>query len=158
MRLIDSGIREVNMSEGNEEMVLVQDVIEKKESTTGRNTSKHSVEKVESPIKIEPFHHYCIQSKTFCNGRYRIEENEEGYSLRNVRNGKTNSLGKYSSHTTGSIQLRKIDGDKYMIVRTIPGAKGIKDKEIIIGFIAQEGKLVRFTSLDKSIMDKNVSI
>ena len=88
----------------------------------------------------------------------RIEENEEGYSLRNVRNGKTNSLGKYSSHTTGSIQLRKIDGDKYMIVRTIPGAKGIKDKEIIIGFIAQEGKLVRFTSLDKSIMDKNVSI
>ena len=33
MRLIDSGIRDVDMSEGNEEMVLVQDVIEKEEPT-----------------------------------------------------------------------------------------------------------------------------
>ena len=158
MHFVDSEPREVNMSEGNEEMVLVQDVIEKKESTTGRNTSKHSVEKVEFPIKIEPSHHYCIQSKTFCNGRYRIEEKEEGYFLRNVRNGKTNSLGEYLSHTTGSIQLRKMDANKYMIVRTIPRAKGIKDKEFIIGFISIEGKLVKFTSLDKSIKDKNVSI
>lgn len=41
---------------------------------------------------------------------------------------------------------------------SVPMIRGAKDKEIIIGFIAQEGKLVRFTSLDKSIMDKNVSI
>lgn len=68
------------------------------------------------------------------------------------------SLGKYSSHTTGSILLRKMDDNKHMIVRAIPRAKGIKDKESIIGFITQEGKLVKFTSLDKSIMDKNVSI
>ena len=69
-----------------------------------------------------------------------------------------NFLGKYPFHTTGSIQLRKMGGNKIMIVRTLPRAKGIKDKEIIIGFITQEGKLVKFTSLDKSIMDKNVSI
>ena len=98
------------------------------------------------------------QSKTFCNGRYRIEENEDGYSLLNVKNGKSNFLGKYLSHTTGSVQLRKMNANKYMIVRTIPRAKGIKDKEIIIGFITKEGKLVKFTSLDKSVMDKNVSI
>ncbi len=158
MRLIDSGIREADMSEGNEEMVLVQDVIEKEESTTEPNNSKNSVENDESPIKLEPSHSYCIQSKTFCNGRYRIEENGDGYYLRNVRNGKINSLGKYPSHTTGSIQLRKMDSNKYMIVRTLPIAKGIKNKEIIIGFITREGKLVKFTSLDKSIMDKNVSI
>lgn len=158
MRLIDSEPREVDMSEGNEEMVLVQDVIEKEEPTSKLDNTKPSVEKVESPIKIEPSHQYCIQSKTFCNGRYRIEENEEGYYLRNVRNGKMNFLGKYPFHTTGSIQLRKMGGNKIMIVRTLPRAKGIKDKEIIIGFITQEGKLVKFTSLDKSIMDKNVSI
>ena len=69
-----------------------------------------------------------------------------------------NFLGKYPSHTTGSIQLRKMDGNKFMIVRTLPIAKGIKDKVIIIGFISQEGKIIKFTSLDKTIMDKNVSI
>ena len=157
-RLIDSGIREVDMSEGNEEMVLVQDVIEREKPTIEFDNSKHSVENVESPIELEPSRHFCIQSKTFCNGRYRIEENEEGYFIRNVRNGKMSSLGKYSSHTTGSILLRKMDDNKHMIVRAIPRAKGIKDKESIIGFITQEGKLVKFTSLDKSIMDKNVSI
>ena len=139
-------------------MVLVQDVIEKEEPIPELDNSKHSVEKVESSVKLESSHHYCIQSKTFCNGRYKIEENEEGYYLRNVRNEKMNYLGKYPSHTTGSIQLRKMDGNKFMIVRTLPRAKGIKDKEIIIGFISQEGKIVKFTSLDKSIMDKNVSI
>ena len=158
MRHIDSEPREVDMSEGNEEMFLVQDVIEKEESTTELNTSNHSVENIESPTTLEPSHHYCIQSKTFCNGRYRIEENEDGYSLLNVKNGKSNFLGKYLSHTTGSVQLRKMNANKYMIVRTIPRAKGIKDKEIIIGFITKEGKLVKFTSLDKSVMDKNVSI
>lgn len=158
MRLIDSEPREVDMSEGNEDMVLVQDVIEKEEPITELDSSKHSVEKVESSVKLEPSHHYCIQSKTFCNGRYRIEENEKGYYLRNVRNEKGNLLGKYPPHTTGSIILRKMDDNKLMIVRAIPRAKGIKDKEFIIGFITQEGKLVKFTSLDKSIMDKNVSI
>lgn len=158
IRLIDSEPREVDMSEGNEEMVLVQDVIEMEESTTELNAPKRFVENIESPITPELSHHYCIQSKTFCNGRYRIEENEEGYFIRNVRNEKGNLLGKYSPHTTGSILLRKMDDNKLMIVRAIPRAKGIKDKEFIIGFITQEGKLVKFTSLDRSIMDKNVSI
>ena len=54
--------------------------------------------------------------------------------------------------------LRKMNGNRLMVVRTIPRAKGIKDKEIIIGFITIEGKLVKFTSLDKSVVDKNVSI
>ncbi len=148
----------LDMSEGNEEMVLVQNVIEKDFPSAGLDNSKSPEEKLEVHIKLQPSHHYCIQSKTFCNCRYRIEENEEGYFIRNVRNGKMNSMGKFSSHTTGSIQFRKLDGNKYMIVRIFPRAKGIKGKEIIIGFISQEGKLVKFTSLDKSIMDKNVSI
>lgn len=158
MRLIDSGMREVDMSEGSEEMVLVQDIKEKEEPTTEYIISEHSAESVESPIRQEPSHHYCIQSKTFCNGRYRIEENEEGYFISNVRSEKRKSLVKYSPHATGSILLRKMGDNKIMIVRVIPRAKGIRDKEIIIGFITQEGKLVKFTSLDKSIIDKNVSV
>lgn len=158
MHLADSEPREIDMSEGNEEMVLVQDVIEKEVPTAELDNSMRSEEKAEAPTKLLPPHHYCIQSKTFCNGKYKIEENEEGYFIRNVRSEKMNSLGKYPSHTTGSILLRKMNDNKLMIVRTIPRAKGIKDKEVIIGFITQEGKLVKFTSLDKSVLDKNVSI
>ncbi len=158
IRLVDSEQREVDMSEGNEEMVLVQDVIEKDVSTAELDISRQPEEKSETSIKVHLSHHYCIRSKTFCNGRYIIEETEEGYFLRNVRSEKINSLGKFPSHTTGSILLRKMDGNKLMIVRAIPTAKGKKDKEIIIGFISIEGKLVKFTSLNKSIIDKNVSI
>lgn len=45
-----------------------------------------------------------------------------------------------------------------MIVRTIPRANGLKDKEIIIGFITHEGRLMKFTSLDRTTIDKNITV
>lgn len=158
MRLVDSESREIDMSEGNEKMVLVQDLMEKVKPTTKLDNSNPSVEKVESFNKQQPSHHFCIQSKTFCNGKYRIEENEEGYFLCNVRNDKRNLLGKFSSHPLGSIILRKSDENSFMIVRCIPRSRGINDKEIIIGFLVKEGRLLKFSSLDNTIVSKNVGI
>ncbi len=149
--------REVDLSEGNEEMLLVQDIAEKEVHALEPQASECPAELDESADTSRSAHHFCIQSKSFCYGRYRIEENEEGYYCYHVRNGKKSFLGKYNSFATGSIQLRKTGANKYMIVRIIPGLKGATDKEFIIGFITQEGKLVKFTSLDNSVIDRNVS-
>ena len=151
-------LREVDMSEGNEEMVLVQEAncqikSEPEEITTSNiNTETNNVSYEESLIR-----HFCIHSKSFCNGKYRIEEDESGYYICNIKNGNRLLLGKYISHMSGSIILRKM-GNKYMIIRSIPRAKGLSEKEVIIGFIIQEGKLVKFTSIDNSVVEKNVSV
>lgn len=147
--------REVDMSEGNEEMVLVQEA-QKTEEFKESFTTDHSIKNEDkAPFEDSHLRHFSIQSKTFSNGKYVIEENEDGYFLCNVRNGRKSFLVKCDSHQTGSIVLRKTDST-YMIVRLVPRAKGHKEKESIIGFLSQEGKLLRFTSLDKSVMDKNV--
>lgn len=150
--------REVDMSEGSEEMVLVQSNTRTDITNDELKYSNHTGHNVDKPELVQPTRHYCIYSKTFCNGRYRIEENESGYTLRNVKNGKVSYLGKYTPHTTGSIIIRKLDGSKHMIVRTIPRANGLKDKEIIIGFITHEGRLMKFTSLDRTTIDKNITV
>lgn len=158
IRINNSEPREVNMMEGSEEMVLVQDIKEKDAPITVSDYAKQIVENTKKPVISPTPHHYCVQSKTFCNGRYRIEENEEGYFLCNVRNGKKNYLGRFTSHVTGTIMLRKMNINKFMIVRIVPTSKGMKDKEVIIGFIIKEGKLMKFTSIDNTVIEKNVSI
>ncbi len=149
----------VDMSEGSEKMELVQDVVDKKEilPPENQNPSEESSEGLDNAQK-DPQCHYSIRSKTFANGRYRIEENEEGCFLCNVKNNMSIYLGRYISHTSGSILIRKSEANKFLIVRVLPGLKNIKDKEFIIGMIAQTGKIFRFSSIDGSIIDKNVSI
>lgn len=157
LRQISYEQRIVDMSEGNEEMVLVQEAQEPEEQRENLTTNDGTDRYETTEKAIVPSHHFSVRSKTFANGKYVVEENDEGYFLCNVRNGKRKPLVKSVSHQTGSIILRKA-GTTYMIVRIIPRAKGYKEKENIIGFIMQEGKLMRFTSLDGSVKDKNVSI
>ena len=49
------------------------------------------------------------------------------------------------------LRIKRVGSTDYFLINGT-------DPVIIIGFISQEGKIVKFTSLDKSIMDKNVSI
>jgi superfamily II DNA or RNA helicase len=149
--------REVDMSEGNEEMVLVQEAQKSEEVTVTSATNNRINDEVENSFEDSILRHFSIKSKTFAKGKFVVEENEDGYFLCNVRNGRKNFLVKCASHQTGSIVLRKTDS-AYMIVRLVPRTKGDEEKESIIGFLYQEGRLLRFTSLDKTIKDKNVSI
>ncbi len=150
--------REVDMSEGDEEMILVQDIVVSGDTQDVRIIKDdESSYQPESRNDIPPYRQYSIKSKTF-NCRYQIEENEEGYYLLNVRNNKRCLLGKFPSHISGSIQIRKNDKSTYMIVRSIPRSKGLNDKKVIIGFITKEGQILKYTSFDRSVINKNVSI
>ena len=150
--------REIDMSEGNEEMVLVQEAkVPVIETKTFISKEIPILEASDEPVSEPVSRTFVIQSKSFFHGKYIIEENEDGYFLCNIRNGKRSFLIKKDTYTTGSIVLRKKDST-FMIVRTIPVAKGFREKEYVIGFLILEGLLVRFSSLDKSINEKNVSI
>lgn len=149
--------RQPNLSEGNEDMILVQEIHET-EITEKRTSAKKTKEINEFEDEIgNSIIHFSIVSKSFCNGKYKVEENEKGYFLHNVRNKKMIFLGKYSSHTIGFIDIRK-SGDTFMIIRILPRSKGFKNRENIIGIIRKEGHLMRFTAFDQSIVNKNVSI
>lgn len=150
--------RESNLSEGNEEMVLVQDVVapqEEKDITIGNN-KLNSDSVVENDVENDYVKPFIIRSKSFLNGKYVVEENENGYFLCNTRNNSSVFIGKYKSHTTGSIMVRKTNDDDYMVIRRFPKVKGYK--EIIIGYILQEGKIIYYTSFDGVVEKKRITI
>ena len=156
-RLIISEPREVDMSEGNEDMVLVQDVKVEEIPHKINNKVEVSENHLELPVKVQSLHlPFCIQSKSFFNGKYKIEETEEGYFVCNVRNKKRIFIGKYDNHRFGSITLRKIDATSYLLVRVLPRVKGLSNKEISIGIFKSTGMLLTFTSLDGTVQDKKL--
>ena len=164
-------IRERRTDEGNEEMILIQNSVQINDNNEYKNSEKNIIEekkiiKSESketktiknilPNKKESIH---IMSKSFCFGKYKIEENEDGFFLVNIRNEKKTFLTLRISNLIGDIFLITDNIKKtYTIIKTIPSAKGNKNKEIIIGILKKEGQLMRFTSSDNNIKDKNVTI
>ena len=163
----DEGLvtHERDMSEGDEQMVLVQDAAinqvqqpqEENREVDNRNTGLESKEEDDGGDNASPTRRYSIKSKTFA-GKYLIEENEDGYFMCNVRNNQQVFLGKFKSYLSGSITIRKINKDTHMIIRVIHRSKGFQDKEMIIGTIKKEGGIMKFSSFDKIITDLRVSI
>lgn len=156
----DPNRRVRDFSEGNEEMVLVQDVVIKEIDQRTNDYSEEEKIKNENYQDIDTIdssRHYSVVSRTFA-GKYIIEENEDGYYLCNVRNEQRIFLGKYQSHFSGEILIRRVNTTTFMIIRIIPIVKGFKAKEIIIGTIKKEGDILKFSSFDKKIVDKNVNI
>lgn len=154
--------RERNLSEGNEEMFLVQDValnnVTSPQEDIADNINKRTIEDLKPQEKsVGAVRQFSIKSKTFAS-KYIIEENQDGYFMINIKNKQQVFLGKYKSHLTGSIAIRKVNKDYYMIVRIIPRTKGLQDKEMIIGTIKKEGSILRFTSIDNQIINKKVNI
>lgn len=151
-----------DLSEGDEEMVLVQDVAinETGVTTVEKGEEEKPKQELENNQDCEIFdstRHFSVASKTFA-GKYIIQENEDGYYLCNIRNERRIFLGKFQSHISGEILIRKVNNSTFMIIRIIPIVKGFNAKEIIIGTITKVGGILKFSSFDKRTIDKNVNI
>jgi len=156
-----------DISEGQEDMILVQDVIISKSIDDNIQIQKEKNDNNQKNVNLQeivhdgfPSYHnrqYSVISRVF-NVKYRIEENEEGYYLCNTKKDIKCYLGKYVSHSSGAIIIRKIDKDSFMIIRLIPTVKGLEDKEIIIGTLTKEGGILKFSSFDNRIINMSVNI
>jgi len=139
---ISSEIRERDLSEGKEEMLLIQDVAYNEQATSiNENTQPTSTlpDKALPDVSIV----FSVKSIPFFSSRYIVEENESGYFIINIKTNERCFLFKHEQHKNGSINIKKIDDSNYSLIRTIPYGKGIKPKVMILGTIRRDGKIIK---------------
>ena len=147
---IEDNSRERDLSEGNEKMLLIQNlsyaptdedrkvglpvVIENK--TTEEGFFKDS--KDEGSIKQK---NYVIKSMPFFSSKYIIAETETGYYIINTKTKDQLFLFSFDNYKNGTITIKKMDSALYSIIRTV--GKGTKPRNMILGTIKKEGKLIK---------------
>lgn len=158
----DNKVRD--LSEGQENMILVQDVILPKSNNDNTQMEISEIKQKKDDSELTQDYtraynnrQYSVLSRFF-KGKYRIEENEDGYYLCNTKKDLKCFLGKFESHSSGAIKIRKINNVTFLIIRLVPKIKGFEDKEIIIGTLTREGGILRFSSFDRRVIDRNVNI
>lgn len=146
-----------NTIEGNEKMTLIQNCDYKVK------VEKHSicnnllpVINIENKVQIKSF---FIHSNKFLSGKYLIEENENGFFLCYTKNKLKTFLIKKKTFPNGFIVIKKGDDkNTFVIYKKTSFANANQNNDTVIGYIRKEGFLLKFTSFDREIIDKNVSI
>lgn len=147
---------EVDMSEGNEEMVLIQD-IKSPLSTTNSYSSKEEKTKQSSFEEATPAIHFSILSKPFYLAKYAIEETEDGFYIVNVRNHNRMFLTKSETILGGVIIVNKESDKKtFTIIKALTPSTVNSPSSRIIGTLRKEGLLMKFSAFDKSV--KNITV
>lgn len=152
---------ETDLSEGNEEMILIQDlevpkVVEDVAEEVSTEISVVSTEDVPTHT-TDIIYHFSIKSKTFNSGKYFIEENENGFFIVNARNQNKMLLTTMKTMRGGVIIVKKEPASKsFTIIKTLSAKTIYSSKSRIIGTLHKEGLLIRFTALGKS--ETNVTI
>lgn len=151
--------QEMDLSEGNETMVLIQDVESPQnipEITTPNSNSTDNHFDINEEFSNN---HFKIISKSFCSGKYIILENENGFFIVNKRNQNKMLLCKMKTIHGGIIIVNK-DSDKqsFTIIKTLSNSTLHTSISRIIGTIKKEGLLLKFTAFDKSIINATISI
>lgn len=146
-----------NMSEGNEEMRLIQD-IEIPEMISLECDNMPTYENEESKEYGQRVN-YTITSKSFCSGRYVIEENENGIFIVNSRTHNKQLLSKSTNTHGGIIVVTKEPNENvFTIIRTLSASTIYSAYSRIIGYLNKEGLLLKFTAFDKSEINKTISV
>lgn len=152
---------ETDLSEGNEDMILIQDLEVPK--VVGEVVEETSTVIPVVPAEDVPTHttdniyHFSIKSKTFNSGKYFIEENENGFFIVNARNQNKMLLTTMKTMRGGVIIVKKEPASKsFTIIKTLSAKTIYSSKSRIIGTLHKEGLLIRFTALGKS--ETNVTI
>ncbi len=148
----------VDLCEGNEEMVLIQDLKATQISEHINSTSTFSIKKPSKQEDNRVFH-FKITSKRFNSGRYLIEENEKGFFIVNTRTLNRMLLTQTKTIHGGSIIVTK-DPDKksFTIIKTLSTSTVHTALSRIIGTLHIEGLLLKFTALDKSKTNVTVTV
>ena len=143
------------MSEGNEEMVLIQD-FKSPLSTTDSHSNKE--EDTQSSFEeVTPAIHFSILSKPFYLAKYVIEETEDGFYIVNVRNHNRMFLTKSETILGGVIIVNKESDKKtFTIIKALTPSTVNSPSSRIIGTLRKEGLLMKFSAFDNSV--KNITV
>ena len=151
--------QEMDLSEGHEEMMLIQDVetphieteINEVPSTLSCENHFDKGEKKSS--------YFTIKSKRFHTGKYIIEENEDGFFIVNVRTNNRMLLTKLKSMPSGIIIVRKEpNSNSFTIIKTLSVFTLHTSLSRIVGTLKKEGLLLKFTAFDKSIKNLTITV
>ena len=154
---------ETDLSEGNEEMILIQDLEIPK-------VVEEVVEETSTVIPVIPtedipthttdnIYQFSIKSKTFNSGKYFIEENENGFFIVNARNRNKMLLTTIKTMRGGIIIVKKEPSRKsFTIIKTLSATTINSSMSRIVGTINKEGLLLTFTSFDKAKINETITI
>ena len=154
---------ETDLSEGNEEMILIQDLEMPK-------VIEEVVEETSTVIPVIPtkdipthttdnIYHFSIKSKTFNSGKYFIEENENGFFIVNARNQNKMLLTTMKTMRGGVIIVKKESSRKsFTIIKTLSATTINSSMSRIVGTLSKEGLLLKYTSFDKSKINETITI
>ena len=154
---------ETDLSEGNEEMILIQDlempkVVEEVVEETSTVIPVIPTEDI-STHTTDNIYHFSIKSKTFNSGKYFIEENENGFFIVNARNQNKMLLTTMKTMRGGVIIVKKEPSRKsFTIIKTLSVTNINSSMSRIIGTINKEGLLLKFTAFDKSKINETITI
>lgn len=139
-----------DLTEGENEMKLLQ---------SGQVVNNNFEEKLPPPIEqnddtsqsseeTEPIQRSeakAIRSKSFCNGKYVIESNEDGFFLIKVSSQESRKLTEDAFQEGVIIRVIHDRGiDRFTIIRSYPRSS-IK-RESIIGYLIKQGGILKFSS------------
>ena len=154
---------ETDLSEGNEEMILIQDlempkVVEEVVEETSTVIPVILTEDI-STHTTDNIYHFSIKSKTFNSGKYFIEENENGFFIVNARNQNKMLLTTMKTMRGGVIIVKKEPSRKsFTIIKTLSATTINSSMSRIVGTINKEGLLLKFTSFDKAKINETITI
>lgn len=154
---------ETDLSEGNEEMILIQDlempkVVDEVVEETSTVIPVIPTEDI-STHTTDNIYHFSIKSKTFNSGKYFIEENENGFFIVNARNQNKMLLTTMKTMRGGVIIVKKEPSRKsFTIIKTLSATNINSSMSRIIGTINKEGLLLKFTAFDKTKYNVNITI
>ena len=168
-KLQSSGIRqeqdthegvEVDISEGNEEMILIQDTFNAALSLSTTETSERRIEDILSEKVGHTIIDNCIvSSKPFCSGKYIIEEHQNGFYIVNVRSQKRMLLVKVNTFLGGVIIVNKeSDRNTFTIIKALSLSSLDFSSSKIIGTLYKEGLILKFTAFDKSVLNIRIMV
>lgn len=154
---------ETDLSEGNEEMILIQDLEMPK-------VVEEVVEETSTVIPVIPtedipthttdnIYHFSIKSKTFNSGKYFIEENENGFFIVNARNQNKMLLTTMKTMRGGVIVVTKEPEKKsFTIIKALSATTIRSSMSRIVGTLHKKGLLLKFTAFDKTKVSETITI
>lgn len=154
---------ETDLSEGNEEMILIQDleipnVVEEVVTETSVVIPVIPTEDITTHT-TDNIYRFSIKSKTFNSGKYFIEENENGFFIVNARNHNRMLLTTIKTIRGGVIIVKKEPSRKsFTIIKTLSATTINSSMSRIVGTLNKEGLLLKFTSFDKAKINETITI
>ena len=144
----------VDLREGNEEMILIQNL------DTSQVPEQKNLNQITTQVQRKgKEYHFTITSKCFNSGKYIIEENEEGFFIVNKRTNKRMFLTEMKTMHGGVIVIKKEhQKDSFVIIKALLLNDIYAASSRIVGFLSKEGLIMKFTSFDKSVINKNIIV